>query len=368
MNQYRFDQEKFTSEISEINRKITSCSEHYPKFKDIQVSPTAKTEEYSEGKIKLFRYHNPTDIKNRIPILITYALVNRPYILDLEKNRSFIHGLLEQGLDVYLIDWGYPSRKDRFTTMDDYICGYIHRCVKHITRQHQIDKINILGVCQGGTFGICYAALFPELIQNIVCMITPVDFNKTNSRLSHMVEHIDIDALVESYGNIPGDILNWNFIGVNPADHISRKYLGYMDKIDDKKESDFFLRMEKWSFDCPDQAGESFRKFCKELYQENRLINDTFYIDKQKVSLKNLTMPILNIYAKNDLIVPQESSSILKTTTSSEDYTAIELGGGHIGMLVKTKKNQQLPQQIAQWLNNRVPVTSSPIKNNNKNS
>ncbi len=110
------------------------------------------------------------------PLLIVYALVNRPSMMDLQEDRSLIRGLLAQGLDVYLIDWGYPDGADRFTTLADYIERFIPRCVEEILRLHRIEKLNLLGVCQGGVMSLCHAALHPERVRNLITMVTPVDF------------------------------------------------------------------------------------------------------------------------------------------------------------------------------------------------
>jgi hypothetical protein len=68
-------------------------------------------------------------------VLICYALVNRPYMVDLQEDRSLVRGLLERGLDVFLIDWGYPDGADRFLELDDYVNGYLDRCVQFVLGQ-----------------------------------------------------------------------------------------------------------------------------------------------------------------------------------------------------------------------------------------
>src|SRR5436190_787704 len=81
-----------------------------------------------------------------------------------------------------------------------------------ICRRHQLHEINLLGICQGGTLSLCYAALYPEKVDNLVTMVTPVDFHTAPDMLSHWVRHVDVDALVEAFGNIPGELLNWTFL------------------------------------------------------------------------------------------------------------------------------------------------------------
>src|SRR5208283_2567806 len=142
-----------------------------------------------------------------VPLLIVYALVNRPYMMDLQEDRSLIRGLLEQGLDVYLIDWGYPDGADRFTTLGDYIEGLLGACVERILSARSIRALNMLGVCQGGVFSLCYAALHPERVRNLVTMVTPVDFHTPDDLMSKWVRNIDVAAWVAK-GNVPGGALN----------------------------------------------------------------------------------------------------------------------------------------------------------------
>jgi poly(3-hydroxyalkanoate) synthetase len=116
---------------------------------------------WQSGKLRLYRYRPiARDAAGHAPLLIVYALVNRPYMMDLQEDRSLIRGLLAAGLDVYLIDWGYPDGADRFTTLADYIEDYLAGCVQRILQTHRLDALNLLGVCQGGRFQpvLCGAA------------------------------------------------------------------------------------------------------------------------------------------------------------------------------------------------------------------
>jgi polyhydroxyalkanoate synthase len=162
-------------------------------------------------------------------VLISYALVNRPYMMDLQQDRSLIRRLLEQGLDVYLIDWGYPDGADRFLDLDDYINGFLDRCVQFVLDQHGIDKVNLLGVCQGGTFSLCYSALHPERIKNLVAMVTPVDFKTPENLLSKWAQDMDVDAVVDSGGNVSGEMLNVAYVSLMPFRLMQQKYVILVD-------------------------------------------------------------------------------------------------------------------------------------------
>ena len=316
----------------------------------VDVGPTARDEVYREDKVRLYHYKPLVAEPHGVPVLIVYALINRPYIMDLQDGRSLVQGLLRAGLDVYLLDWGYPDKDDKALTLDDYINRYLDNSVDFIRQRGAADRINLLGVCQGGTFCLCYTALRQHKVANLVTSVTPVDFHTHRDLLSHLVRHLDIDLVVDTLGNIPGEFLNWLFLLLRPYRLTGKKYLDALDILDDKDKLAMFMRMEKWIFDSPDQAGEACRQFARDFYQGNKLVKGEVRIGGQQVDLEQITIPILNIYASDDHLVPIDASKALAGCISSEDYTALELPGGHIGIYVGAASQSTLPGAINDWL------------------
>ena len=342
-------------ELTNFSQKLGHGLQNLMEVGDIPTGVTPKEPVYHEDKMVLYRFQPSTQkVQNRIPVLIVYALVNRPYMTDLQENRSTVRGLLDAGLDVYLIDWGYPDRADRYMGLDDYINGYIDRCVNVICRRHNIDAVNILGICQGGTFSLCYSAMHPEKVSNLVTMVTPVDFHTPDNMLTNWARNIDIDLLVDTLGNIPGELLNWTFLMLKPYQLAGQKYMNMVDLLDNPKQLKNFLRMEKWIFDSPDQAGEAYRQFIKDFYQGNKLIKGQVNIGEHTVNLKNLSMPVLNVYAMQDHLVPPAASQALKQHVGTDDYTELSFPGGHIGIYVSGKAQKEVPPAIGAWLDERT--------------
>ena len=136
MSNVPFRSDQVVDEIVQFNQNLSQGrQEPCSTPRKISSGVTPREEVYAEDKLKLYRYQPSTGVvQNRVPTLIVYALVNRPYMTDIQENRSTIRGLLDTGQDVYLIDWGYPDRADKYLTLDDYINGYIDRCVDVIAR------------------------------------------------------------------------------------------------------------------------------------------------------------------------------------------------------------------------------------------
>lgn len=159
--------------------------------------------------------------------------------------------------------------------------------------------------------------------------------------------------MVDVMGNVPGDFMNLGFLWLKPFQLILDKYVGLLDNIDDDQVVKNFLRMEKWIFDSPDQAGEMFRKFVKDMYQGNKLVKGELEVAGQRVNLKNITMPVLNIFAQQDHLVPPSSSSPLKNLVGAKDYREVTYPVGHIGMYVSSKTQRELAPTVAKWLQER---------------
>ena len=344
-----------TQEMADYAGKLGQGLSNLTKIDALESGVTEREAVYYEDKLVLYRYKaaESKSVSNGVPLLIVYALVNRPYMTDIQENRSMIRGLLEAGVDVYLIDWGYPDRADRFLTLDDYINGYIDRCVDAIRAWRGRDKINMLGICQGGTFSLCYTAVHQHKISNLVTMVTPVDFKTPDNMLSKWVQHIDVDLLVDTLGNVPGELLNWTFLNLKPYQLMGQKYVDMVDALKDEKSAKNFMRMEKWIFDSPDQVGEAFRQFIKDFFQCNKLIEGSLKIGDSMIDLNDIKTPVLNIYATQDHLVPPDASKALKQHIGSEDYQELTFDGGHIGIYVSGKSQKTIPPAIGAWLAER---------------
>lgn len=314
---------------------------------------TAKELVFSEDKLKLYHYEPLVKDPSKTPTLIVYALVNKQYMMDLDSEKSLIKKLLDGGQDLYIIDWGYPTKDDKYLTLADYINSYIDDCVDYIREKHNIEKINIMGICQGGTFSFIYTALHQEKIKNIVSLVTPIDFDVEDGLLFKWGPHLNPKKMVEAFGNVPGDFMNAGFILLKPYDLMVDKYVGVVDMLDDPNKLAGFLRMEQWIFDSPDQAGEAYREFQEEMYQKNKLIKGEFYLDGERVDLKNVTCPVLVIMGTKDNQVPISATKPIPSAIGSKDCEVLEVNTGHIGIFVSGKSQKEVGPKINTFLNER---------------
>jgi polyhydroxyalkanoate synthase len=333
--------------------RVTRASEVLlgPLSSDVAVTPYDVV--YEEDRIKLKHYRLEGDPQLKTPLLVIYALINRETMLDLQPDRSVVKTFLKEGIDLYMMDWGYPTRKDRYVTIDDHVNGYIDNVVELIRKKHGLKKINLMGICMGGSFCVMYAALHPEKIKNLITTVTPTNFDTDTGLLHVWMKNIDVDRLVDTYGNIPADLMNFGFLLLNPARLMIDKYVGFFENMDNKTFVENFVRMEKWIFDSPDVPGETFRQFIKDGYQKNLLIQSKMELGGRRVELKNITMPVLNFYGMFDHLVPPAACEMLIEKIGSTDKENVSLDTGHIGIYVSSKCQREFAPKIARWLKER---------------
>lgn len=348
-----FDYKSTLEDNIKTQEKFLKSFESMMDVKSNQANQTPREVVFEEDKLKLYHYKKTASYVSKVPTLIVYALVNTPSMMDIGQDKSFIKKLVDSGLDMYLIEWGFPTSDDKYLTLDDYINIYIDDCVEYIKKENNVEKINILGVCQGGTFSLMYASLHPEKVKNLVTMVTPVDFSTDDGLLFKWGKYLNSDRMVEAYGVVPGDFMNTGFLTLKPISLMVNKYVDVLNDLDDPDYLSSFMTMEKWIFDSPGQAGMAYKEFLNSMYRENKLFKGEMEVGGKKVDLKNITQPVLNLYAERDNQVPNAASIPLKDVVGTKDYTAKSFPTGHIGMFVSGRSQREVAPTVVDWLKKR---------------
>ncbi|MFC6961402.1 alpha/beta fold hydrolase [Halocatena marina] len=310
-------QREVLNETSESLSKLPVVAERLDQTASVEVGQTPSEVVYTENKLELLHYESQTSEQNDVPILIIYALINKPFILDLQPDRSVVRRLLEEGHDVYLIDWNEPSRLDSVLTLDDYVNRYIQNCVKEICRRSGRDSINILGYCMGGTMSAMYAALHPEKVNALGLMAAGLCFEDTGGILELWgdEEYYDPNDLTETFGNVPAEMLDVGFALMDPISNFISKYVRLYDNLENEDFVKNFARMERWLSDGIDVAGETYVQFLQDIYQENKLYKNEMYIGDKHVDLREIDMPLLQIVGST--IISFRRSRRNRSTTRS---------------------------------------------------
>jgi len=341
----------------ELALRISETLARLAQARGVEVGCSQKRAVFGRGKTTLYEYLPVAGAPQRAsqaPVLICFALVNRPYVLDLQPDRSLVRRLLEAGLNVYLIDWGTPDDSERRTELHEYVEEHLGSCVAQVLERSGREALDLLGVCQGGVLSLCYTALHPERIARLITLTTPVDFHTPDNLLGRWVRGLDTQLLAEC-GNVPGEVLNGLFLSLSPLRLTQEKYVRLLTSRPDQRAVEDFVRMERWIFDSPPQAAVALAQFVRWFYQENAFVTGTLRLNGRPVELARVRQPLLNLYARDDHIVPPAACAALGRHVGSRDYTGCEVATGHIGMYVSRAARSEIPQRILGWLRERTP-------------
>ena len=231
---------------------------------------------WEKNKAKLYRYQPSARKKHPVPILMVYALINKPYVLDLMPSNSLIEYLTDQGFDVYLLDWGVPGEEDTDLDFEEYILDYLRLATKRVLRVSRTEEYTLFGYCMGGTMAAMYASLFPgRPLGNLVLLTAPIDFAPDKAGLLGLwtdEEHFDPDLLVESFGNIPSELIDNAMRMLKPVTNYVGTYANMWECILEEKPLHTWKAMDKWTGDGTLFPGAAFKTWIKDFYQQNKLV------------------------------------------------------------------------------------------------
>ncbi|MGA7460485.1 MAG: alpha/beta fold hydrolase, partial [Candidatus Korobacteraceae bacterium] len=165
------------------------------------IAQTPKELVWAINKAKLYRYTPvvPAEQRHPVPLLLVFALMNRPYILDLRPGHSFVEYMVKQGYDLYLLDWGAPGPEDKNLKFDDYTLDYMPRAIRKMKAISGSEEFSLLGWCIGAILTSIYSALRPDDgLRNLILLTAPLDFsNKQGLTFARWVDerYFDIDKV-----------------------------------------------------------------------------------------------------------------------------------------------------------------------------
>lgn len=307
---------------------------------------------YRAGSLRLLRYRRLTPARYAEPLLLCYALINRPYILDLQPDKSVVARYLERGFDVYLIDWGVPSPEDRGLTLEHYVCRLLADVVTFILAEHGCERLHLLGYCMGGTMAAMFAALNGGRTRTLTLLAAPISFEGRETLLNVWTDPacFDVDSFVDAHGNCPAWFLQGCFLAVRPVQNILDKGLALYELMGKTTALSSYFAMERWINDNIPVAGETFREFVKKLYQDDQLTRGRLHLGDRRVDLGRIDCPLLLLTANHDHLVAPASTTSIGRHVASNDVEWQSIDAGHVGLVVSSKAQGRLWPAATAWL------------------
>ena len=317
-----------------------------------EVGPTPRMAVWKKNKATLWHY--PTSKKKfSVPLFLVYSLVNKAFVLDMAPGASMIEAFVENGFDVYLLDFGVPGYEDKDITIDDYLVDYIQRGVRMALHHSKAKEITVIGYCLGGTLAAIYAAISSEPIRNLILCVAPLNFSDPPI-FDKWIEAIrngdlNMDRLLDAYGFIPGKFMKYSMRAVSAPIYFSH-YLSLLNKSYDKDYVDKWRRFNNWTEGHIGFSGAAVKQLLNDLGKDNKFMNRSLVIRGKKADPSNIKANLLIVAASQDRLVPENLSKDFIKVVSSKDKTYTLVSGGHTTLAVKGKG---LPAFLADWLPER---------------
>jgi polyhydroxyalkanoate synthase len=321
---------------------------------DATIGATPKDAVWTYRTTTLYRYRSERRV-HPVPVLLVFALINRPDVFDLRPGHSFVEHLLEDGFDVFLLDWGAPDDEDADRGLDSYVCDELHWGIRETLRAAGAEEVSLVGWCIGGTLCAAYAALHPRgAVRNLVLLTTPIDTENSLYTGWSGRDSFDVEQIADAFPAVPGR-------GIDFANKLLKPVTNYwttnrrlaQQTLDGEGDREAHQAMAKWVADNPPFPARAFREWLTWMYKENRLVRGRLELRGRRVDLRAIEANLLVLTAGSDHITPRGNTTPLLDLVASEDVTHFARPGGHIGLMAGSKARNEIWPDIAGWLGER---------------
>jgi polyhydroxyalkanoate synthase subunit PhaC len=321
---------------------------------DAPIGTTPREVVWTHRKVTLYRYRSNRR-EHAVPVLLVFALINRPAIFDLRPGNSFVAFLLEQGFDVFLLDWGVPDDEDADMGLEAYVCDELPWGIRETLRTAGADEVSLLGWCIGGTLCAMHCALADDgAVRNLVLLTTPID--TTGSRYSNWVarDSFDHELVADAYPAVPGRMVDFANKLLKPVQNFWTTYADLWDATQKgTARVDAYQAMARWVGDNPPFPSRAYREWIEWLYKENRLVRGRMRLRGRRIDLGRVEQNLLVVTAGADHIAPPSNTAPIFDLVSSEDVTHFDRPGGHIGLMAGSRAREEIWPDLAAWLEER---------------
>jgi polyhydroxyalkanoate synthase len=323
------------------------------------IAQTPKELVWALNKAKLYHYIPvmPKEQRHPVPLLLVFALMNRPSILDLRPGHSFVEFMVKSGYDLYLLDWGTPGPEDKNLKFDDYTLDYLPRAIRKLKSIAGVEEVSMLGWCIGAILATIYAALRPDDgLRNLILLTAPLDFSdKKSLTFARWTDerYFNVDKVLSAFGNMPGEMIDYGAKALKPVENYIVNYLKLWDNIENPHVIEAWQAMNTWVTDNIPLAGGVFRQLIVDLYRNDRLMRGELMIRGERVDLSRLRANLLTVIAEGDHITPPCQSKAILSKVSSKDKELFSVPGGHIGIMAGSGANKRTWPKINAWLGER---------------
>ncbi len=322
---------------------------------DAVIGATPRDVVWTHRETTLYRYRS-SNRRYRVPLLLAFALINRPEIFDLRPGLSLVEHLVQEGFDVFLVDWGYPDEEDAEIGLDDYVCDELAWAVRETLRASGAAELSLMGWCIGATLCAMYCGLEGERppVRNLALLTMPIDGRGSNYAKWVGDDDFDVEKTSRLWGSVPGRSIDFANKMMKPVTNFWTTYRRLWDGVQDgTARRDAYQTMAKWVADNPPFAGRAWSQWIQLMYRDAGLLRGTARLRDRTVDLGRIDQNVLVVTAGADHIAPRPGTMPFFDLISSEDVEHLDRPGGHIGLIAGSAARTEVWPSMVEWLAER---------------
>lgn len=301
---------------------------------------------------ELIQYTPTTEKVHEVPLLIFPPWINKFYILDLQPKNSMIKWLTDQGHTVFLVSWVNPDEDMGDVTFEDYAREGIYAAVEAVTKAANVDRMNTVGYCVGGTLLAATLAHMAKKgdkrIQSATFFASQSDFKYAGDLLVFSDDTgikfledkmdqaggvLDAQVMADTFNSLRSNDLIWNYV-------VDNYYIG-------KQPPPFDLLY--WNADQTRMPKALHLFYLRKFYRDNALTEGKLTMLGETLSLKDVKIPIFMQSSKEDHIAPARSVyNSARAFGGPVEY--LMAGSGHIAGVI----NHPSANKYQYWANKNL--------------
>ena len=357
---------RFRREIDRTAVRARNGVKHLSGFSAAAVGETPRDLVWTRDKVALFRYRPLAQGSGRPaqslrapapgprrhpPVLLVMSLVTRPYVFDLRPGNSLVARLLEDGHDVYLLDWGVPDAVEAENTLETYCDEYLPHAARAVLDTSGAADLTLFGYCLGGVLCLLTAAGHPDLpVRNIALLATPVDFAELGPMANLLkTGRMEPAEVLDETGNVPASTLLEGFRMMAPTGDVLT-LVNLWNSFADEEALAAHQALVRWSGDHIPFPGAAFRQIVDLFVRRQCLVEGKIPLGGRVVDLASINVPVLDIIGTKDHLVPRAASQPLASVLSGAALQPLHLPAGHAGLILGRKAQRDFIPAILEWL------------------
>ena len=299
---------------------------------------------------------------HKVPLVIVPPLAVNMLIYDLFPERSLVKYFVAQGFDVYLIDWGMPTRKHTHYNLNTYVSEFMPEFLAKVREHSGQQQLSLHGWSMGGIFTLCYTALTHDPdIRNLVILGTPINshasgaIGKVYQAIERRAEWVRkntgfrIHNLNPQWLHTPGWANVVGFKMTNPMGSL----MGYWELVVKLADRQFVVNHATTSAFLDKMVaypGGIVQDMMVRIWIDNELAKGYMQLGKNEARLADIQCALWAGAGKSDNMVTKAAVETLMDHVSSSDKEFVVVAGGHMGILSGSKAPSDVWPKVAAWL------------------